>query len=98
MRYKSYLEPSNQAHVIKRKTVHKGIIDHKIFDEFIQNSLNKYAFVEPWNELYEATGAYSKYVVSNKSAIPDLVIYNKKFNKNDCFFENKTTDFNPYPR
>ncbi len=98
MRYKSYQEPSYSANVIKRKTVHRGIIDLKIFDEFIQNSLNKYTFVEPWNELYEATEAYSKYIVSNKSAIPDIVIYNKKFNKNDCFFDNKTNDFNPFPR
>ena len=98
MRYKSYHETSNQGNFIKRKVIHKGIIDHKVFDDFIQNSLNKYSFVDPWNELYEATGVYSKYIVSNKSAIPDLVIYNKKFNKNECFFESKTTDFNSYPR
>jgi len=98
MRYKPYHDANNQANVIKRKTVYKGIIDHKAFDEFIQNSLYKYNFVEPWDELYQATGVYSKYIVSNKSAIPDLVIYNKKFNKNECFFDSKTTDFNSFPR
>jgi hypothetical protein len=98
MRYKSFQDTNNQTNIIKRKTFFKGIIDHKQFDDFIQNSLNKYSFVEPWSELYEATGVYSKYIVSNKSAIPDLVIYNKKFNKNDCFFENKYTEFNPFPR
>lgn len=99
MRYKSYQENStNQVNMLKRKVINKGLIDHKLFDEFIQNSLNKYSFVDPWEELYEATGVYSKYVVSNKSAIPDLVIYNKKFNKNECFFEIKVNDFNPFPR
>lgn len=97
-RFKSLQETNNRQNEIKRKVIHKGSIDHKGFDEFIQNSLNKYAFVEPWKDLYEATGVYSQYIVSNKSAIPDLVIYNKKFNKNECFFENKSTYFNPFPR
>jgi hypothetical protein len=82
----------------KRKTYAKGFSNHKGLDDFIQNSLDKYHFVDPRDEMYEATGVYSKYIVSNKSAIPDLVIWNKKFNKNECFFEASTKEYNAFPR
>lgn len=82
----------------RRRTYAKGFNNHKALDEFIQNSLDKYHFVDPRDEMYEATGAYSKYIVSNKSAIPDLVIWNKKFNKNDCFYDANTKDYNAFPR
>jgi hypothetical protein len=76
----------------------KGFSNHKAFDEFIQNSLDKYQFVDPKQEMYEATGVYSKFIVSNKSAIPDLVIWNKKFNKNECFADVNARDYNSFPR
>ena len=98
MRYKSYHETNNQGSFLKRKTIFKGSIDHKAFDDFVQKSLDKYSFVDPWDELYEATESYSKLIISNKSAIPDLVIFNKKFNKNDCFYDNKSNKFNAFPR
>ena len=82
----------------KRKTYAKGFTNHKGLDEFIQTSLDKYHFVDPKEEMYEATGVYSKYIVSNKSAIPDLVIWNKKFNKNDCFYEATTKEYLAFPR
>jgi hypothetical protein len=82
----------------KRKTYAKGFSNHKGLDEFIQDSLDKYIFVDPMEEMYEATGQYSKYIVSNKSAIPDLVIWNKKFNKNECFFDASSKEYNPFPR
>jgi len=82
----------------KRKTYAKGFNNHKGLDEFIQSSLDKYHFVDPKDEMYEATGEYSKYIVSNKSAIPDLVIWNKKFNKNECFLAADTKDYNSFPR
>jgi hypothetical protein len=82
----------------KRKTYAKGFNQHKAFDEFIQNSLDKYHFVDPREEMYEATGIYSKFIVSNKSAIPDLVIWNKKFNKNECFVDASTKEYNSFPR
>ena len=50
----------------KRKTYAKGFSNHKGLDEFIQDSLDKYHFVEPMEEMYEATGIYSKIIVSNK--------------------------------
>ena len=72
--------------------------NHKGLDDFIQNSLDKYGFIDPWQELYNTTGIYSKFIISNKSAIPDLVIYNKKFNKNECFYDANTTEENNFPR
>ncbi len=82
----------------RRKIYAKGFKDHRAFDEFIQNSLDKYKFVDASAEMYEATGTYSKLIVSNKSAIPDLVIWNKKFNKNECFFDADKKEYNPFPR
>lgn len=90
---------SNQNNTqFKRKTLAKGFNNHKALDDFIQNSLDKYHFVDPMPEMYDATGIYSKFIVSNKSAIPDLVIWNKKFNKNDCFVDSTSKDYNSFPR
>ena len=55
-------------------------------DKFIQESLDKYYSVQPWDELYQITGENHKYIISNNSTIPDLVIYNKGFNKLNCFY------------
>lgn len=90
--------PITKDTTFKRKTYAKGFSNHKGLDEFIQSSLDKYTFVDPKEEMYEATGAFSKFIVSNKSAIPDLVIWNKKFNKNECFFECSCIDYNAFPR
>jgi hypothetical protein len=100
MRNTSYYESrsNEKGSFLKRKTIVKGIIDLKAFDEFVQKALDKYSFIEPWDELYESADTYSKLIISNKSAIPDLVIFNKRFNKNYCFFENKKSAFNPFPR
>jgi hypothetical protein len=100
MRNTSYYESKNneKGSFLKRKTIVKGTIDLKGFDDFVQKALDRYSFIEPWDELYEATDTYSKLIISNKSAIPDLVIFNKKFNKNYCFFETKKNPFNPFPR
>jgi hypothetical protein len=89
---------SNSNTQFKRKTYVKGFNNHKALDDFIQKSLDKYAFAEPLDEMYEATGVFSKFIVSNKSAIPDLVIWNKKFNKNECFYEAGSKEYNPFPR
>ena len=58
----------------------------KKLDNFIQESLNKYIQVNAWDELYKNTGKDHKEIISDKSTIPDLVIYNKGFNKLDCFY------------
>ena len=71
---------------------------HKNLDNFIQNSLNKFELVEPRPELYENTGNDKDLIISHKSTIPDLVIWNKTFNKNKCFEECKTKTENPFPR
>ena len=62
-------------------------VDLKKLDEFIQSSLDKYFYVKPWDELYKNTGKHHKDIISDKSIIPDMVIYNKTFNKLDCFYQ-----------
>jgi hypothetical protein len=73
-------------------------IDLTQLDNFIQSSLDKFFFVEPWDELYKNTENYSKHIISNKSTIPDLIIFNKTFNKNDCFEGAKEEIFCKFPR
>ena len=70
----------------------------KYFDNFIQNCLEKFKLVEPKKEFYEATGKDANFIISHKSTIPDLVIWNKKFNKNYCFEDADYNIDNPFPR
>lgn len=73
--------------------------DLKKFDEFIQNSLYKYFYVDPWERLYINTGKDHHNIISDKSTIPDLVIYNKTFNKRDCFLPPKNySKYIKFPR
>ena len=73
--------------------------DLKKFDEFIQESLNKYFYVEAWDKLYSISKKDSYDIISDNSTIPDLVIYNKSFNKNDCFlYSNKKNKYIKFPR
>ena len=71
---------------------------HKNLDKFIQNCLNKFKFVEPEQELYDICGDNKNSIISHKSTIPDLVIWNKTFNKNECFENSDTSKISPYPR
>ena len=59
--------------------------DLERLDKFIQESLDKYFYVKAWDDLYKNTGKNHKEIISDRSTIPDLVIYNKGFNKLDCF-------------
>ena len=61
----------------------------KSLDEFIQGCLNKYKPVEnPDPSLYANTTEQEKdLIISKKSTIPDLVIWNKNFNKNLSLIE-----------
>ena len=69
------------------------------FDKFIQDSLNKYFYVDTWDKLISNTGKDSYDIISYNSTIPDLVIYNKTFNKSKCFLHtNKNTKFIKFPR
>ena len=78
----------------KPRILKKG--DLQKFDEYIQNTLDKYIDVKVWDELIEKTGKNSKDIISSKSTIPDLVIYNKVFNKRDCFFYSNNKKGNIY--
>ena len=72
----------------------------KNLDKFIQDCLDKYKPVEnPDESLYENTTEDEKdFIISRKSTIPDLVIWNKPFNKNDCFYGLKTKENYTFPR
>ena len=71
----------------------------KSLDTFIQQCLNKYKFVEVKKELYDNTIKDTNLIISHKSTIPDLVIWNKPFNKNDCFVNIKdNNNYNSFPR
>ena len=67
-------------------------------DNFIQQCLDKFKFIDPKQEFYDATGDEKDLVISHKSTIPDLVIWNKKFNKNECFEEGNLKKQNTFPR
>jgi hypothetical protein len=89
-------EKDNENNINKNKITEKHL---KNLDDFIQKCLDNFKFVEPKQELYDATGADKNIIISHKSTIPDLVIWNKTFNKNNCFFEannNKETKFPRY--
>ena len=70
----------------------------KYFDNFIQNCLDKFKFVNPRKEFYDVTGKDANLIISHKSTIPDLVIWNKTFNKNLCFQDGDIEKENPFPR
>ena len=67
-------------------------------DLFIQKSLDRFFFVEPWKKLYDRAGELHRDIISDKSIIPDLIIYNKAFNKVDCYFDCKKRLLINYPR
>lgn len=67
-------------------------------DVFIQKCLDNFKFVEPKKELYEAAGNDKDIIISHKSTIPDLVIWNKPFNKNKCFIGANTMYRSEFPR
>lgn len=81
-----------------KPTVNKAQKIQQNLDDFIQDSLNKYQFCEVPEILTQSSGKFSRIIISNKSAIPDLVIFNKKFNKADCFLNAKAETYIPYPR
>ena len=72
--------------------------DLKNLDDFIQNCLNKFKFVEPMQLFYDRTGKDKDQIISHKSTIPDLVIWNKTFNKNECFEDADLNKPNDFPR
>ena len=75
-----------------------GEQDLKKLDDFIQGCLNKFKFIDPLPSFYEKTGNDKDLIISHKSTIPDLVIWNKTFNKNECFEDADTSKKNDFPR
>ena len=72
---------------------------HKNLDNYIQNCLNKFQFVEVKKELYQKVGDDINSIISHKSTIPDLIIWNKPFNKNECFQNMRNSiKYNKFPR
>ena len=81
----------NKANYITKETKKK-------FDKFIQDSINKFFFVDPWDELYNITQSDHYQIISDQSTIPDLIIYNKQFNKNICFLYSNQKNYVKFPR
>ena len=103
-------ESEKQFPNIPKQDQSKGVIEmpktikiskiQKSLDNFIQNCLNKYKPLEhPDPSLYTNTAENEKdLIISKKSTIPDLVIWNKTFNKNDCFIDANPEVQSDFPR
>ena len=88
-------EKENLNNMNKNKITEKHLNN---LDEFIQKCLDNFKFVDPKKELYESTGEDKNLIISHKSTIPDLVIWNKTFNKNNCFVGANTNNETKFPR
>ena len=87
---------NSQVKNSKNKITNKHLTN---LDNFIQQCLDKFKFIEPKQEFYDVTGNEKDLIISHKSTIPDLVIWNKKFDKNECFEEgNNSKKANLFPR
>ena len=91
MKSRNIVKQNKKENIIQKQ-------DLKNLDDFIQKCLDNFKFVEPKKELYEATGLDKDIIISHKSTIPDLVIWNKTFNKNNCFIGANTSIQNEFPR
>ena len=76
----------------------KGFKDLNLFDDFIQTALDKYSYTQEIPKLDESAVKFQDYILNEESQIPDLIIYNKPFNKNECFSGYYNHGFNKYPR
>ena len=47
---------------------------------------------------HDRTGKLHRDMTIDKSIIPDLIIYNKTFNKSDCFLESSAKTYIKFPR
>ena len=73
-------------------------IDLKHFDEFLQNALDKFIYTELESKVIDNIGDASELIFDKESLIPDLILQNKIFNKNDCFYDYEGFGFNKFPR
>lgn len=83
-------------HISKKHKITQKELNN--LDRFIQSCLDKFQFNEPMKELYDATGENKDLIISHKSTIPDLVIWNKNFNKSKCFEGSNLKHYIPFPR
>ena len=67
-------------------------------DRNIQYFLNRYKHYDENPEYAKNIGENENLIISHKSTIQDLVIYNKVFNKNECFYEANKKENNYFPR
>lgn len=102
---KNFLNNQSLKHTFKRKQVSKPLPLSqssltKNLDDFIQSTLNSFKYIDVPEEMIEITSSsLSKHLLNNKPVIPDLVIYNTTFNKNDCFLEGiHCSEYNTFPR
>lgn len=86
----------NESQVNNKNKIQKEHLQN--LDYFIQNCLNKFKFVDPLKSFYDCTGKDQDLIISHKSTIPDLVIWNKRFNKNECFEDANLSKESPFPR
>jgi len=103
-------ESEKQFQNLPKQEQSKGVIEmpktikqtklQKSLDTFIQSCLNKYKPLEhPDPSLYTNTAENEKdLIISKKSTIPDLVIWNKTFNKNECFIDADIEVQSDFPR
>ena len=98
--FENLLKKNETRGVIEAPKKVESTILQKSLDDFIQESLNKYRPLEhPDPSLYTNTTEEEKdLVISKKSTIPDLVIWNKNFNKNDCFIDADKEKNSDFPR
>jgi hypothetical protein len=83
---------------IYKNSIRKNRINLETVDESFQNLLNNFKYKEIPQELLSLSKEETKLMITKKSIIPDLVIYNEVFNKNDCFYYDKGYEENIYPR
>ena len=79
----------------------KGTKIQRSLDSFIQECLNKYKPVDdPDPSMYTNTTTEEEknLIISRKSTIPDLVIWNKNFNKNECYVDADIEKQSDFPR
>ena len=90
------MEKKENEKIINKNKITEAHLNN--LDEFIQKCLDNFKFVDPKPELYDSTGPDKNIIISHKSTIPDLVIWNKTFNKNNCFIGADTNKETKFPR
>ena len=87
-------EPSRSFGSIMINTILQKKNDGNIQNLF----LNNYKYYDENPEFKKITGKNYDLIISHKPTIPDLVIYNKVFNKNECFVDANENEKNYFPR